>query len=262
MSRKFQTFSLPAVFLGLLLGVAAPVVAPTSKAHAQTEKQIDSNIQGTVGLGLIGAEVGLMIPALADMDGAWPYIVFPVALGAGGGVAGYFLIDDNNHVNAGVAVLATGVALIIPAVVTALALTAYDPDDDESLTSSKAKVLKDKDFGDADAEDQENAQPSAPAPTEQGAPAAETPATEAAPAEPAPSESPPPATETPSVGAPQSRNRVLDGGFGLVRYSSTGAVKVGVPIVSVGSVYSASDVQRYGVRQQTEVQVPILTGTF
>lgn len=112
-------------------------VAPHA-ASAQQPVELDSNIQGAVGLGLVGAELGLVIPALAGMEDAWPYIVFPV-LGAGGGaVAGYFLLDQPDHTEAGVITLAAGMLLIVPTIVATLALTAYDPeadfDDDDFQT--------------------------------------------------------------------------------------------------------------------------------
>lgn len=132
-----------------LLVVAALVGVAPSGALAQQPEELDSNIQGTVGLGLVGAELGLIIPALAGMDDAWPYIVFPVVGAGGGAVAGYFLLDQPDHTEAGVVTLAAGMLLIVPTIVATLALTAYDPESD----------IDEEDFQNADDAD------AAPAPT-------------------------------------------------------------------------------------------------
>ena len=71
-----------------------------------------------------------MIPAAAGLDDTWALVTFPIVGAAGGAIAGHFLIDNNDSPRLGVAALVTGLALVVPALVLTLSLTAYDPDDD------------------------------------------------------------------------------------------------------------------------------------
>lgn len=111
-------------------GVLAPSIA---QAQEPMQEQVDAGPKGAVGLGLIGAELGLVIPAVSGLHEIWSFIVFPVAGAAGGAVAGHFLVDDNNKRNASVSLLAVGLALAVPAVVLTLVSTAYDPDDEPTV---------------------------------------------------------------------------------------------------------------------------------
>jgi hypothetical protein len=120
-SRWLQFIGVAVVCLGL-------VALPASRAHAQG-KPVAADFKGAVGLGLVGAEIGAVVPALAGVDGAWAYVVFPAVGAAGGAVAGYFAIDRPGHVELSVAALTVGMALVIPALVVTLWATAYDPDD-------------------------------------------------------------------------------------------------------------------------------------
>jgi hypothetical protein len=106
---------------------AQPVGEP--ETVDQTTNPIKPDFKGAVGLGLIGAELGFVVPALAGARDAWVYIVFPL-LGAGGGaVAGYFLLEKGEgNPELAVAVLTTGMALAIPALVVTLAATSYEPE--------------------------------------------------------------------------------------------------------------------------------------
>src|SRR3989442_15824793 len=110
------------VVLGLSLLVAAsPALPGRSLAQAasgtgsgttsMTRTPLKADFKGTVGLGLIGLELGMVIPALAGARDAWAFIVFPV-LGAGGGAAaGYFLLEKGSgHPELAVASLVTGMA--------------------------------------------------------------------------------------------------------------------------------------------------------
>ena len=112
----------------LSLSVAVTSVAST----AQAQDKVDADFKGAVGLGLVGAELGAVIPALAGLDATWAYIVFPIIGAGGGAAAGYFAIDNAGHAEASVAVLTAGMALVIPALVVTLWATAYDPDDEPS----------------------------------------------------------------------------------------------------------------------------------
>jgi len=112
------------VIVGLLAQPSA------TQAQARPDDEVTAGFKGTVGLGLVGAELGAVIPAIIGLEATWAYLVFPAVGAAGGAVAGYFLLDDPNRVEASVIALTAGMALIIPALVTTLALTAYSPGDD------------------------------------------------------------------------------------------------------------------------------------
>jgi hypothetical protein len=84
-----------------------------------------------VGLGLIGAELGAVIPALAGMEATWGYIVFPAVGAAGGAVAGYFLLDRTDKVGLSVAALTAGMGLMVPALIATLQLTTYSGPEDQ-----------------------------------------------------------------------------------------------------------------------------------
>jgi hypothetical protein len=126
-------------FLSLLIvmavssfsGAAYAQSSSDDKTTDSTKTEVKPDFKGVFGLGLIGAELGFAIPAIAGMDDWWPYVVFPTVGAAGGGVAGYFLLEEGKgNTEVAVAMLVVGMALVIPTAVLTLALTAYDPDDD------------------------------------------------------------------------------------------------------------------------------------
>ena len=105
---------------------AAPDVAEAQEPIE--EDQLDASPKGLIGLGLIGAELGLTIPALAGLDETWSLITFPLVGFAGGAVAGHFLIDKNDKPKVAVAMLLTGLVLVLPSIVITVAATRYDPE--------------------------------------------------------------------------------------------------------------------------------------
>lgn len=140
--------------IGFVAGLAAALIIGsatfTQNAQAQTMlNEVESVPKGAVGLGLIGAELGFAIPALAGLHETWAFIVFPLALGAGGAIGGYFAFDEPNSPEAGVAMLAIGVALIIPTLVLTLAMTSYDPGDEPDQEEGGAY---EEEFGDGEAD--------------------------------------------------------------------------------------------------------------
>jgi hypothetical protein len=96
----------------------------TETAYAQDNgDRIEGNIAGTVGLGLLGAEVGLFLtPAFNLQDHWWAWVLFPAVGAAGGAVAGAFAFDPGSPEPAvTVAILGAGMLLAVPAVVGASA---------------------------------------------------------------------------------------------------------------------------------------------
>lgn len=117
---------------GAFAAVLWLAIAPTS-LHAQTAEAtpVEPDFKGTIGLGLVGAELGFVIPAVAGLHETWAFVVFPIVGAGGGGAAGYFLIEKGtDSPELSVAMLATGMALIIPSMILTLSATAYDPEDE------------------------------------------------------------------------------------------------------------------------------------
>lgn len=109
--------------------VAAFTVAALSQAmpvHAQSGggDDIKGNIAGTIGLGLLGAELGLILaPSVGLHDKWWAWVLFPTVGAAGGAVAGVFVFDEGDPGPAvTVSLLGAGFALAVPAIVGAVAI--------------------------------------------------------------------------------------------------------------------------------------------
>ncbi len=112
-----------------LLMLSAPESALAQMGGASFD-QVEATPKGAIGLGLVGAEIGFIVPAAAGLDETWAFIVFPVLGATGGALGGHFLLDSSNRTSLSVAALVAGIALIVPSTVWTLSLTAYDPDDD------------------------------------------------------------------------------------------------------------------------------------
>ncbi len=126
------------VILAALAAAFTLAVAPAT-SHAQTggtatptatRHQIPADWKGTLGVGMIGAELGFVLPAVAGMDQTWAYLVFPVIGAVGGGLAGHFGLETGNHTELAVASLTVGMILIIPTLVFTISETSYDPSED------------------------------------------------------------------------------------------------------------------------------------
>ena len=242
------------VALALVLGVAVSAASThlmSSRAEAQCMpmaarpcSQVDPTPKAIIGVGLMGAELGLIIPALAGMRDLWPYIVFPL-IGAAGGAVGGWAIEQNtrNSPEISVALLAVGIALVVPAVVGTLALTAYSPpSDSEQADEDMTAAPVDGDSVEAIQDDN----------------AATEDTTEAAPAEAAPA----PAAQPTSQLLLQQRIRALTvGGPGLLRFAD-GAILLGIPMVSSTATFTPEELARLHISQQSDVNVPVVSATF
>lgn len=92
--------------------------APPRTAHAQDlpREPIDATPKGTIGLGLVGAELGLIIPSASGLTDIWALTVFPVVGATGGALAGYFALDEPGREKGSVAALVVGLAGVLPAI--------------------------------------------------------------------------------------------------------------------------------------------------
>ena len=94
---------------------------------------VDAKAVGITGGAIVGAEAVIAVQAAVGVDKLWPYFVFPVIGAAGGGVGGYYL--EKVSVPGSVAMLVSGIALLIPTAVLAASAFAYDPEKDGAVMS-------------------------------------------------------------------------------------------------------------------------------
>jgi hypothetical protein len=135
---------LAAVFTLSLLAAPESALARDDEDAADLEPEpLDADFKGMIGLGLIGAELGLVVPALAGARDTWAFIVFPLIGAGGGAAAGYFLLEkDDGKPELAVAALATGMALFIPALVVTLAATAYEPETEVAANGAPSRRVQ------------------------------------------------------------------------------------------------------------------------
>ena len=72
--------------LAATIAVAAPEAAEAQAGGGggMMFEQVEATPKGTIGLGLIGAELGFVLPAAVGLDQTWAFVVFPLALGGAG----------------------------------------------------------------------------------------------------------------------------------------------------------------------------------
>ncbi len=128
-----RTVAMAALTAVLMLPVGG--VSAQAGATPITGKRVDGELKGTVGLGLIGMELGLILaPTLKLQDEWWAWVLFPL-IGAAGGVVGGVLAFEGGSPDPNVTVplLAVGVGLIVPAVVGSLSIAARRDSDAMAL---------------------------------------------------------------------------------------------------------------------------------
>ncbi len=109
-------------------------------SSADEGDKVDPDFKGMVGLGLIGAELGFVVPALAGLHDTWAFITFPIVGAAGGALAGYFLLEKGEgNPEVAVAMLGVSMALVIPATVLTLSATSYDPEDEPTMMDEASR---------------------------------------------------------------------------------------------------------------------------
>ena len=116
----------------IALATAVFLCVPPAATYAQDESfaTVDATPKGTIGLGLVGAELGLIIPSVAGLDKVWALTVFPAVGAAGGALAGYFALDEPGREKGSVAALVVGLAGVIPAVLLTVKAVRYSPEED------------------------------------------------------------------------------------------------------------------------------------
>jgi hypothetical protein len=226
----------------LVLGVAFTHAAEAADSPPATPTSATG--QGTVGGALLGAEAVMLVEAAADVKQGWAY-----GLGGGlgavaGGVGGFFA-EDSGDAKLSLYLLVGGMALVIPTTVAVLSATAYEP---VNYTEDKPPPADEP-----VAEPPQGGAPpaTAPSPSPSPSPAAAPPE---APAAPAPTSRAPVHHTAPTARAPKPPPALI----GL----NQGTLTLSVPAVEVRQAYTRTEVAMLGVKQHTEVAVPMFNVIF
>lgn len=223
MARGFLVRFAAVVLLGATLALASSSLEP-ERAEAQVAV-VQSLPKGTIGFGLMGVELGLIVPAIFGARDWWPYLVFPVLGGAGGAVGGYFFdVATRNQPEISVAMMAVGVALLVPAIIGTLALTAYTPPS-ESQQSDEDMTVEGRGEDSVEAVQDDSS------------------------------------GESPQSSLERRVRALYAGGPGLLRFHR-GAVLLSAPVVSSLPTYTAEELERLHVSPGSDVVVPVVSASF
>lgn len=251
--------------LAVALACASLQLAPvTAEAQCTTPSPTCSHVtpdaKGIIGLGLIGAEIGFIVPALVQdamhTNEWWPYLVFP-ALGAVGGAIGGWGVEQATagQPEADVALLAIGMALIVPTMVATLALTAYDPND----VAQQAETPEEEEYSEPDLSDETTTE------AVQVEDTGEFPAEETAPSQGGGAEGggegQPSSTDGGGASLRRRMDTILAGGPGLLRFDGS-RILLGVPMVRRLATFTAEEQRSLQLAPASDVNIPVVSGTF
>ncbi|MBT8467498.1 MAG: hypothetical protein KJN97_02010 [Deltaproteobacteria bacterium] len=105
-----------ALALLAVFSLAATPRAAEAQGSTGVFEELRATPKGTIGLGLVGAELGLIIPSVSGLNNAWALSVFPIVGATGGALAGYFALDKPGRSKGSVAALVVGLAGVMPAI--------------------------------------------------------------------------------------------------------------------------------------------------
>lgn len=214
---------LKSAVLATSLATAFLATSVSGESEAAAEETVSPTAKGIIGGGLLGGEVIMMTEAIIGVKPWWAYLIGGVVGAGGGAAAGYAIEKSSTDGRAPIFLLAGGLALVIPTLVLTLNATRYHPIEGASEDSAPRNEPK--------------ADPGAPggnAVTPGGA-------------------APPPAAP-PVVPPPPPPTSLLD--------VHSGDVRLGVPLPEVRPVFSQADRAQFGMKQQTEVRLPVFRLAF
>jgi len=117
--------------VGFAVGAALLSAVLVTPSSAEADTAVSGTGKGIAGGALLGGEIGFMGLSAAGAKATWMYWTIPTALAIGGGIGGYF-IEKSASPEIPLAMLAGGMALIIPTVVITLSANAYQPSTEDS----------------------------------------------------------------------------------------------------------------------------------
>jgi hypothetical protein len=202
---------------------AACLCLVTGRASATGQDQATSTGKGVVGLGLLGAEVVLVGEAAFGVKPAWMYYAGGGVGAIGGGIAGYYL-EGGMDPRLSMFLLAGGMALVIPTTVAVLSATAYEPP-----ANYVEDAPPDEEF--FDPPEEHTTTTSAPAPADAALPARHAP-----------------------TGALALAPGLFDYRLGYLTLS--------VPQLEIRDLYTQDELHEFGTRQETEVEVRVVSVVF
>jgi len=112
--------------IGCAFALVAVISLSALPRHAEAQGQpavpndLRATPKGTIGLGLVGAELGLIVPSVSGLSKTWALTVFPIVGATGGALAGYFALDKPGREKGSVAALVVGLAGVLPSVLIAV----------------------------------------------------------------------------------------------------------------------------------------------
>jgi hypothetical protein len=123
--------------LCLAIAAALTVSLWSNTARADLENPVHNGVKGAIGLGLLGANLTLIIEGAIGVRNPWLLTLIPLAVAAGGAAGGWYAGGgDQDEVGTGyqgasIALLAAGLALIIPAAILVAHGRSYRPSRDD-----------------------------------------------------------------------------------------------------------------------------------
>ncbi|CAN5194304.1 hypothetical protein BH09MYX1_BH09MYX1_08970 [soil metagenome] len=226
----------------LTLGITTAAVALAAlTAHAPEARAegVSPTVKGVIGGAFLGAEVVALPMGIFGCRAGWAYAVFPVLGAVGGAIGGYFMDkayneDPQSQAYGSAFLLAGGMALLIPTFVVVLNATRYHP---EEVTTDRA--------------------PTNTTPADPGKVGGSV--ITGGDAKPADTGTAPPANGGGTGGTggtapappPLSLFDIHDGTF-----------RLGLPVPEVRNAYTQREVHDLGVRQVTELRIPVISVTF
>lgn len=271
-----------------LLPLVAPLFVSTIARAQSAEPAVTG--KGLVGGALLGGEVVMLTEAAIKVRPAWAYYVGGGVGVIGGGIGGHYLESSLSSKGA-MYFLSAGILLVIPTAVAALNASSYDvpleytqdtpptdqPSDDSVLSGTQTLTNPGREMPTMPAVNSQSAPPSVVEPPPASPPA--TPATA-----PPPASSPTPAPAAPPAATPPATTNSTTSPQGSVQQHhmravthwraapvyvppalldiSGRALALAVPAVEIRDTYTRREVAMYGVKQQTEVRVPLFQMAF
>ncbi len=178
--------------------------------------------KGIVGGGLLGGETVMLVEAAADVKPAWAYAVGG-GLGAVAGAVGGHFVETDAATKVSLYMLVGGMVLVIPTTVAVLSATAYEP----------VNYVEDR-------------------------PPADEPVAN-------PAQSAPPAPSAPTSRATTHHSETIAKlpklPPALVAVDE-GSVTMSVPDVEVRQMYTRTEIAELGIKQRTEVSIPLVNVVF